>query len=249
MKYLLYLKRAAGVFVSWLCFPKTCVICGKSSVYQPLCSSCTDHFTSELRLSFTERRCSQCGRLLLSESSVCTECRKEDALFPAMKITGYERPFPVFPYLGKKKRLLTTWKIAGDRSLSALYANWLNQLLISRYSGIPVVPVPPRKNKIKEKGWDQMEELCRILHVLYKVPVYHLIQRTSLVQQKKLNRQQRLSKTDSEYLPLPGITQVPEEVVLLDDVITTGSTVYHASQALHAAGVKTVHVVALFYVP
>lgn len=200
-----------------------------------------------------QNRCRCCGRLLLSEVGQCTGCRREDSLF--RQFPG--SPFPVFPYLGRRKRLLTTWKIQGDRSLSLLYARWVYTVLSERFPGIPVVPVPPRKNKMREKGWDQMEELCRILSAVYQVPVLRMLQRTTVIQQKKLNRQQRLGALGADYAPLPEkqlqrvlkSRPVPSEVVLLDDVMTTGATIIHATAALQRSGVEKVHPVTLFYVP
>ncbi len=256
MKFLYLLQEYAGRSVSRLCFSSACCICHGPSTYQPLCKTCRDRYSRELAASFTGKRCRYCGRLLISEEQVCTECRIEDSLFPRYS-TLLSEPFPLFSYLGTRKRLLTTWKITGQRSLSFLYAGWVYTVLSQRYAGLPVVPVPPRRNKLKKTGWDQIEHLCRILEAVYGVTVLRVLERTTTIQQKKLNRQQRLGSEGAGYVPLPENKlrrvmkqqPVPKRVVLLDDVITTGATVVHAALALQQAGVETVIPLSLFYVP
>ncbi len=141
--------------------------------------------------------------------------------------------------------------------MSSLYAQWVHQILCKKFPDVAVVPVPPRKNKMKEKGWDQIEELCRILERAYGVRVLRVLERITITQQKKLSREERLGEQGADYQAVSDQKRIrilkgncmPEEVVLLDDVITTGVTVCRGAEALHAIGVTEIHPVSLFYVP
>ena len=47
-----------------------------------------------------------------------------------------------------------------------------------------VVPVPPRYGKIKEIGWDQVDELCNILEHRFGFKILRVLERKSVFQQK-----------------------------------------------------------------
>lgn len=111
-----------------------------------------------------------------------------------------------------------------------------------------IVPVPPRKGKIRKNGWDQIEELCSFLEKRYGLKVFRLLERNTSGQQKKLSRQQRLESIKTAYSLKPGIFKLPQSVCLIDDVCTTGSTLESCAEILKKAGVQKVNAVTLFTV-
>jgi predicted amidophosphoribosyltransferase len=157
----------------------------------------------------------------------------------------------VFPYVLQKKRLLYLWKVANNRNLVYFFAEITNNILCEKYKNIPVVPVPPRPGKIKTKGWDQIDDLVMILEKKYKIQVLRLLERSGTLQQKKLNKNQRLITSKENYKAkndLPA-NLIPKEVVLIDDVITTGATLTVCEEALKKIGVDKIHGYSLFSVP
>ena len=58
--------------------------------------------------------------------------------------------------------------------------------------------------------------------------------------QRKLTRTQRLANLSGRMTLLAGAT-VPDTVILVDDVCTTGATLYSAAEALQSGGAKTVY--------
>ena len=128
-----------------------CVSCGKKTIVFPLCGECRRNF-AELDFS---RRCAVCGKELLSEIEVCSACRKEPVIKSAEKV------FPLHSYRFWKKNLLFDWKLGEKRTLSVYFASLLAKKLREiekEYGSFFIVPVPPRPGKIREKGWDQVEE-------------------------------------------------------------------------------------------
>ena len=124
--------------------------------------------------------------------------------------------------------------------------------LCSRFGkNLPLVPVPPRPGKIRERGWDQVDEVCYYMHLIWKVPVLKLLVRKSQVQQKKLGRLARRTasyvlageKKLRHYAPVP-----PEKVILVDDVLTTGSTLNACAERLKSYGIQKVYALTLFSV-
>ena len=144
-----------------------------------------------------------------------------------------------------------------ERTFSPLFAKLLCQVL--RMTGEEVlVPVPPRKGKIRKKGWDQIEELCTFLEKRYGFRVLRILERNSANQQKKLSRIQRLESIKSAYsLASPKVIKsalkafsghLPQAICLIDDVCTTGSTLESCAEILKKEGIKTVNAVTLFTV-
>jgi len=83
--------------------------------------------------------------------------------------------------------------------------------------------------------------------------VLHLLRRNATVQQKKLGRAERLESAEKSYslsakLASMNREKLPECVILIDDVMTTGITVETCAAELKKAGIKKVMVLTVFVV-
>ncbi len=251
-----YIKKTCSVLLSLISFPVTCVSCGRPCVEIILCKECQTEFLS----GYTplQNRCSSCGVELLSEDGTCLECRNTNdtdqnesvsqVVNKSERLKDLKSIFPIHRYTLWKKELLFAWKMANNRSITPLLAKTVYAVLQTYYKGIPVVPVPPRKNKIKERGWDQIDDLCCYLHTFYHVRICNALLRISNEEQKKRNRRERLSNIEKNYILNPKQVSLCREVVILDDVMTTGATLQSCAKALKEGGVEYVHAVTLFYV-
>ncbi|MCR4940953.1 MAG: hypothetical protein K5930_12740 [Treponemataceae bacterium] len=224
-------------------------MCGGLAYGLSLCRECRSALLKEASENCDDRRCSVCGKKMLSEDEVCLQCRSSEAA-PAKGLDGIR---PVFSYLLKKKKLLYEWKIAGKENLSPFFADCLATVYKHDFQGLPLVPVPPRPGKIRTNGWDQTDSLVREFSIRYKVDVLKLLVRTSGQQQKKLGRSERLSASGqymaSKALVAMAAEKKPCHVVLLDDVMTTGSTLSHCASVLKENGIEKVSAMTLFTVP
>ncbi len=145
----------------------------------------------------------------------------------------------------------------GERNFSPLFASLLAQVL-KRIGETVIVPVPPRKGKIKKNGWDQIDELCTFLTKRYGFKVLKILERNTREQQKKLSRAERLEHIKTAYSlcelkvferalkPFSG--RLPQSVCLIDDVCTTGSTIESCAAILKEVGIEKVSVLTLFTV-
>jgi predicted amidophosphoribosyltransferase len=238
----------ARALAAKIVYPQHCLICGSiSDLPYPLCDECLErYFLMKIRsLSFTrsnEDRCEKCGRFLVSAEKICSVCRTSSVL------TEIDRILPLFPYLPYGQDLLTEWKIVGMRALSMPFAQCLAEFINQdlRLAHVPLVPVPPRPGKLKEKGWDQIEEIARILQSVHAVPILRCLSRTMGIQQKTLSRLARLGNIKGHIAVRPGIP-MPETVIVLDDLVTTGSTLEACAEVLKIAGCRNVYGLTLFF--
>ena len=243
MKYFLFcLHQLFFRVFTFLTFPLECGLCKKSCYKMPLCKNCQATLKKHIPL----KRCNTCGKELFFEVDYCTKCRDDKT-----KFKYFSSVYPTFTYVLQKKRLLYLWKVANNRNLVYFFAEITNNILCEKYKNIPVVPVPPRPGKIKAKGWDQIDDLVTILEKKYKIQVLRLLARSSTLQQKKLNKDQRLTTSKENYKPREDSPTklIPKEVVLIDDVITTGATLTVCGEVLKKLGVEKIHGYSLFYVP
>lgn len=240
-----YLRIIFNFFVG----TETCLICNSKSYNYPLCRTC---IRKELILNFDySERCKICSKPLLSEINTCTECRENRILLSCDYI------FCIYTYRLWKKNLLFAWKMEEKRSLSYLFSMIINSVLKNNQNFIGekfIVPVPPRKNKIKNKGWDQIDDLCNFLSLKYNYKVLKFLERINLNQQKKLNREERLNvrgksySLSSYFYKYKKKNLLPSSVILIDDVLTTGITIEECSKLLKGAGIKNVKALTLFIV-
>lgn len=109
-----------------------------------------------------------------------------------------------------------------------------------------IVPVPARPGKIKENGWDQVDYLVKRIKKLSKggVCVSRCLIRKKSKTQKKLNRAQRLENLKGR---IKARGAIPQNVIVIDDVITTGSTLEVCSAVLKENGAQRVYGLCLFY--
>lgn len=244
-----YCKLVCRLFFTLLKNGNYCEICGKRIFRSLICETCFQNV-------FLEKISS--ARITKLTSSDCNE--KENTIVHMKNesvLTSIDGLMCLFPYDLWNKNLLFKWKIKGERNLSYLFAEIVHLALMN--NGIDtIVPVPPRPGKIKEKGWDQIDELCNFLNVFFGIRILKLLERKSKLQMKKLNREERLKMSESSYClksecdlekelkKNKGI--FPAEVCLIDDVMTTGATLENCGTCLKEGGVKKIVAVTLFKV-
>ena len=254
--FLHHAKNIARKFYSNLLFPQPCRLCGNiSEAGLPLCNHCiqtefipyiaaTD---AEKQSQKAESRCKHCGKILISEHEYCTRCRPSDDEKVEKQKPACDRIFTLFPYIGLGQKLLPVWKNNNIRSFSTAFAPLIHSFLTQhpKLMSIPLVPVPPRPKKLREKGWDQIEDLVKDLSVYSELTIYRCLKRQDGIPQKKLSKTERAVNLQGK-IKLAAKT-VPETLILLDDVMTTGATLEACARALKVAGCKNVYGLCLFF--
>jgi predicted amidophosphoribosyltransferase len=114
----------------------------------------------------------------------------------------------------------------------------------SALAGNVVVPAPPRPGRRRP---DAVELVARALEKVHGIKVVRILQRAGLVQQKSLDYVQRKANLKGNISVARGKKDVvvPQSVVLLDDVFTTGATLDACACALRGYGCAAVHAVTL----
>jgi predicted amidophosphoribosyltransferase len=235
------LRKILGTLV----LPSRCLLCGKEAGEgYPLCEQCQRSFLTgrigDISLEGNmPDRCDRCGRPLVSAIERCIECRETDAL------SAIDRVLPLFPYTAGAQALLTAWKVSGRRGFSAVFAECLAYVL-ARTEGAIAVPVPPRPGKLRDRGWDQIEDIAWLLEARHGIAVSRCLERRSAVQQKKLGKLARQANMRGA-IAVKEKMSVPQTAFVIDDLMTTGATLDACADALKAAGCGKVCGLTLFF--
>jgi ComF family protein len=232
MKIFLWAKNL--VFPSWCALCETALTDAREIRYG-LCEKCRAQAAV-----IQGQKCNLCGKPLISEIDVCLSCRNDTP-------KTYNRLWVIFPYTGIYRKLLHAYKFGKNLALSYFFAEKALEVIAENpdLQNACLVPVPPRPGKIKETGWDQVERLVRqILKLSGKSVICRCLKRRRSKMQKKLDRKGRLENMKGRiYLK----TAPPTTALIIDDVITTGSTMEVCSEVLKGGGSEKVYGLCLFY--
>jgi comF-related protein len=143
--------------------------------------------------------------------------------------------------------LLPVWKNNSIRTFSTVFAPLIHNFLTQHpeFASLPLVPVPPRPKKLWEKGWDQIEDLAKDLAVYPALTIYRCLKRQDGIPQKKLSKADRAVNLQGKITF--SAKAVPDKVMLLDDVMTTGATLEACAHVLKNAGCREVYGLCLFF--
>jgi ComF family protein len=110
-----------------------------------------------------------------------------------------------------------------------------------------LVPVPLEKRKLKNRGYNQAEELAKELSKILKVPIVsnNLVKIRKTLPQIKLSAKEREENLKNAF----SIKNAPEvkgkKIFLVDDVYTTGATMEECTTQLLMSGAKSVWGIAI----
>jgi ComF family protein len=223
------IARAFSIALDIL-LPRSCALCGSplppgSLAPWPLCRECA----FELRPRASER-CRSCGLPLISEKELCMRCRGAERAFDSI--------YPLFSYSGPARELMTAYKKMRRRSLAPFIAEMFAQAIEARWAERVIIPVPPRPGKARASGWDQVEEIARILQ-RRGLRVARPLERLRSEEQKSLGRGARALNARKAYALRAGAAS-PGLPLLIDDVVTTCSTLDSCARALKEGGAISV---------
>ncbi len=215
-------------------FPSACPACSKptdSLSHAPFCRQCW-HSIGQ----YTGPSCRICGVHLVSlHVDRCQHCLEDPPAFTkAISFTHYE---------GLIASAIHHFKFLGIRRLSKPLSLFL---LFHDTEGIDaIIPVPLSQSGLKSRGFNQALLLSRHLSKEKKIPllmdVLRKIVETS--PQVGLSAKERAANVKKAFACRGNVAGL--NVLLIDDVMTTGATVNACSRQLLKAGAKSVSVLTL----
>ena len=157
--------------------------------------------------------------------------------------------FSLFLYVGVARRLIKSLKYEHHRALVHPLGGWLAQGLPEHWleqTIQAIVPVPLHPVRLREKEWNPAQSLAEVVGATLNIPVRPELLRKAVwtPTQTRLRRAQRQQNAHGSFDSSPSHQPI-DNVLLIDDVITTGATVDACTRALKRNGIKNVWVATL----
>ena len=221
-----------------LCYPPFCVSCRTSLDQDLLCRDCLE---SAVRI--TAPFCQVCSRPYAGEMGApfsCPDCEDHPPAFDCVA-TRYQANSIV-------RDLIHRFKYSGEFHLRQLLANWLEEALsdprISQEPFDALVPVPLHATRIRERGYDQIAALVEVVAKRSHRPVWSCLRRSRYTEsQTRFSRKERLQNLRNAFELRKGTSVLGKRLLLVDDVLTTGSTLDECARILKAHGAKSVRAI------
>jgi len=217
-------------------FPKHCVACKKFGSY--LCDNCFSYLSFDVKTL-----CLVCNKPSFN-SFTHPGCRSKYAIDGCFSALPYNKTakklissFKYKPYLTDLKKVLTDLFYEGVVQKEELVKDLQKEQWV-------IVPVPLFESKLRKRGYNQSEILAKELGKRLNIPVKNLLKRTrdtkTQVGLKVEDRKKNIKNAFSIQSQISNLKSQMPNILLVDDVVTTGSTLLECANVLKRVGAKKV---------
>jgi len=222
-------------------FPIHCLSCGKEN--QWLCETCQ----SKIKVR-DEQVCPVCEKMLTPDGRTCLACKnpphqqaKKNYLDGLVVASSYAQ-FPI-----ANATALFKYRFVSDMHVPL--GNLLAKVLRKTDFPLPdiILPVPLHKRRLRWRGFNQSALLAK--HLASNLLPQNIIpfnesiltrSRYTLPQMKISDYQHRKQNIAGAFMLSPGADVKNKTILLVDDIATTGSTIFECAKVLKAGGAQAV---------
>ncbi len=183
--------------------------------------------------------CLLCGIDRQQHHSLCTDCWQQ---LPWLKqsIQRQEMQIQVAcHYDYPMDRIIQKFKYEQQLHFQQLLAGTLIQLRLPKIQAI--VPMPISNQRLAERGYNQSLLVANILAKQLNIPVWQPVARLAQHSQKGLSRIERLDQIDQQFRIAATSKVRYRKVLMLDDVVTTGSSLHALKTKLDELGCQQIY--------
>lgn len=226
-------------------YPKTCLSCKKKLSIEAkdifVCPQCWVKIKKNL-----PPFCISCGRQLQKRwlsKNICPACQKKNLHF--------DRAFSPCAYDGVIKELIHKFKYGGKdrlgRHLSRLMTEFIKEYDLPMDFIDCIIPIPLHKTRLREREFNQAQILSRSVAEEFKKDVLvDAVERYRHTKtQTDLEIHERADNVKDSFRVTDSGAVKGKNVLLIDDVLTTGATSSEVASALKKAGANIVFVLTL----
>lgn len=232
------LVKSGGSAILDVLYPRRCLACQRwmpSGEPGFLCAECYQS------IEFITNPCQRCGNEAgpyPKEPANCPACRKAKLHFTSARAPGaYSTPL---------KELVHALKYARERAAVPALA----EILLEALKGSPpaefaqvVVPVPLHRLRLRERTFNQSALIAKVIARKLELPFAHALVRTRATpSQTELSTTARRENVKGAFAVRRPRAVKGRQVLLVDDVLTTGATASECAKALIEAGAARVYV-------
>jgi competence protein ComFC len=219
-----------------LFYPAACVVCSSEvERTEYLCENCRQR-APRITAPFCEK-CSEPFTGAITQTFACANCEH--------RTLHFDSAVAVYRSRGLVRKLVHEFKYGHHRHLRHPLADWLGETLSdSRLHGRHfdlLVPVPLHPARERERGFNQAALLAELLAKRANLPVRPVLERIRYTTtQTAYDRSERMENLRDAFRLRKNRDVRGLHVLLIDDVLTTGSTLSECARMLKRAGALSV---------
>ena len=215
-----------------LFFPRNvkCIFCRSETKKFGICDNCLS------KLEFIkEQVCQKCGVSVNGKTKICIECKGKNF--------NFDRNYAVLDYDGDVRDKIIGFKQNGNKYIGEAFA-WLiehkyRELNLDDKIDI-IIPMPINDKRLKERGYNQSEVLSLELESTGKVNTSIIKRIKDTPHQTGLSREHREANLHGCFAVIDKKKIKGKNILIIDDIYTTGSTINECASTLLKAGANTV---------
>lgn len=202
--------------------PDDCLECGQEG--SPWCEWC------RLGHEALPSRCYRC-HAMTKDYATCTACKRQ---------TSIKRLYVCAEYTGVNKAAVRALKFGAKRHMAVAIARQIADLLPVLPSDTLVTNVPTAPLRARQRGFDHTKHIAKELAKNVNLQYCSLLVKTNNNRQVGASRGLRTKQAAGAYRILSQKSVLGRNILLIDDVVTTGATLSECIRVLKIAGAKRV---------
>jgi len=210
-----------------------CNICGRELFEETRFSLCPECIPK-----YKGKPCNKCGRSMSNDADFCLDCQNYS--------TQFDRAYAPYIYEDNAQKLVYKLKYGNEKYLAKYMAEMMYDCFENQRNLPDMITfVPMHKKRQKERGYNQAEELAREFSKIINVECVELLKRN--IHTQNLARMSAPERREA----VKGVFSIVESnktlvkdknILLIDDVLTTGATSGACSEILKKNGAKRVEI-------
>lgn len=163
--------------------------------------------------------------------TICKDC--ENKLKPYQP-SGEDEVIALYQYNEAMKDYLHRYKFMHDVVLAKVFQDQIHKALTKKEAII--VPIPMHPVKLKERTFAHVDELLKAANIKFE----HYLNKITMETQGEKTREERITTPQIFTLKVSTDQIKGKNILLVDDIYTTGTTISHAKTLLLEAGANSV---------
>ena len=204
--------------------PFSCLICKQEG--DLLCAWCKPDACPKI-----PSRCYRCQKQT-QDAAVCIVCQRHTVL---------KRVWVHSEYTATAKLLVTSLKYEYKRPAAAIIASYVDEIMPYMSPEPVVIHIPTASKRVRMRGFNHAHLIAWEFALQRFWPLVSMLQRVGQTQQVGAKRTHRLQQLETAFWVQNPQAIQGKQVLLIDDVLTTGATIETAARVLKKAGAKTVN--------
>lgn len=222
-------------FILDILFPISCISCGKENIW--LCKKCLEKIKTKQK-----QTCPICEKLESINGETCFKCKNKYSLDGLLICTDYQENKII-------KKAIHFYKYRFVKDFYVSLGKIIQQKIIRSSTKLPdvIIPIPLHKKRLRWRGFNQSSLLAYYVSQNITPGFNILVNEKDLVRKKNTvsqmnikNYQERKNNLRHAFELATNKNIIGKNILLIDDVATTGSTLFECAKVLKKSGAKKV---------